>query len=142
MYRNMKGFIYRIYNSQLSYYGSSKSCVSIEDRLRKHQADYYKYNSGKYKVNYLTSFKIFDMRTERYEIELLEELDEPEDQLDLKLRQREAYYITNNECVNKNIPYRSDEEKRQEKNRRQREYKKRLREKKKQQKEDEDVEPN
>ena len=47
-----------------------------------------------------------------------------------KMKEKESYYILNNKCVNKNNPYRTNEQKRQQKNKIQREYYYREKEKK------------
>ena len=53
------------------------------------------------------------------------------EKLTQKMKERESYYILNNKCVNRNNPYRTDEQKRQQKNKIQREYYYREKEKKK-----------
>ena len=116
----MIGYIYRIYNSSDSYYGSTT--VTLAERLRRHQRDYYKYTRGEIK-NKMSSFIIFEKKNDRYEIECVEEVHEnTKEALENKLKEREAFYISNNECVNQNLPVRTAEEKRLQRNRIQREY--------------------
>ena len=70
----------------------------------------------------MSSFVIFDSK-QRYEIEIVEELNTHNGQnLREQLKKREAYYIMNNICVNKNVPIRTTEEKRRQRNKIQRDY--------------------
>ena len=125
------GYIYRIYNDDNSYYGSTN--INLSERLKRHQRDYYKYKR-KEKVNYISSFTILDSR-KRYEIEMIEKVIEYDpEKLRHKMKERESHYILNNKCVNKNNPYRTDEQKRQQKNKIQREHYHRKKEKEKNQK--------
>merc|ERR1712070_808042 len=99
------------------------------ERLKRHQKDYYKYKR-KEKHDYVSSFVILDSR-KRYEIEMVEKvIEDGLEKLRHKMKERESYYILNNKCVNRNNPYRTDEQKRQQKNKIQREYYYREKEKK------------
>ena len=100
----MKGRIYRIIDNTNGnvYYGST--IKEINKREIRHKAGYKLYLHGKL-TKYTTSFCI--IKNKDYKIELVEE-NEFETKRDLY--ERERYYIENNDCVNKQIPNRTDEE--------------------------------
>jgi len=107
----MVGLIYKLSGGGLDYYGSTEQ--TLNKRLNQHKSKYKKYLEGK--TNYLTSFDIIDKND--YNIELVEEVE------DLAiLTQRERYYIENFDCVNKCLPYVSEEEKKQRKRRDDKKY--------------------
>ena len=113
------GYVYRIFNEDDSYYGSTS--INSSERWKRHQKDYYKYKK-KREHNYVSSFVILNSR-KRYEIEMVEKIIEDGlEKLRHKMKEKESYYILNNKCVNKNNPYRTNEQKRQQKNKIQREY--------------------
>ena len=100
----MKGRVYKIIsylddaNEEDVYYGSTKT--KIQARYLKHISDYKSWKENKF--HYISSFDIFEKYTpECCGIELVEEFDFINDE---HLIQREAYYIFNNNCVNKIIP--------------------------------------
>tara|TARA_R110002153_G_C13129987_1_gene479811 strand:+ start:176 stop:760 length:585 start_codon:yes stop_codon:yes gene_type:complete len=99
----MKGHIYKLIDNTNGnvYYGSTTQ--EINKRENNHKSSYKRYLDGKY--NYITSFGI--IKNNDYKFELIEE-NEFETKYDL--HQRERYYIENFDCVNKVIPYRTDEE--------------------------------
>ena len=87
------------------YIGST--CKSrLSQRMSKHKCDYNRWKDGKH--GNMSSFKLFEKYSvENCNIFLIEEFHcETIDQL----RQKEAYYIKNIPCVNKNIPGRTVKE--------------------------------
>jgi hypothetical protein len=87
----------------LTYYGSTCE-PTLARRLSGHVGKCKNFKEGKTK-KYVTSFKILEGGN--YTIVLVELF--PCDSK-MKLHQRERYYIENNECVNKNIPTRTEAE--------------------------------
>lgn len=98
------GKIYRIHCNVTNkdYYGSSAE-PTLARRLAGHVGSFAKYKRGL--GRYCTSFEL--IANGSYEIILCENY--PCDTRD-ELRAREAYYIQNNECVNKCIPGRTKQE--------------------------------
>ena len=104
------GKIYKITAGNLTYYGSTT--VSLSRRLAKHRNDkMYKPNSN------MSSFSLLDMPD--CKIILVE--DYPCDRRE-QLLAREAYYIENNECVNKCRPILTEEQRKQARREEQRRY--------------------
>lgn len=95
------GIIYKIFNDNNCYYGSTTE--SLSNRLCKHLSMYKRYQQGK--DNYVSSYIIFDEGN--YKIEKVE--DYP-CKTEKELLLREGYYIRNNECVNKKIAGRTKNE--------------------------------
>jgi hypothetical protein len=97
-----KGKIYRVVCNitGLTYYGSTCE-PTVARRLAKHVGDFKSFKEGKTN-NYLTSFEV--LKGGNYAIFLVELAP---CNTKMELRQRERYYIENNECVNKNIPTRT-----------------------------------
>jgi hypothetical protein len=95
--------IYKIVGSGLTYYGSTCQ-PTLAKRLAAHKCDYKRYKDGKNHC-VIKSFDIFELG--EYTIVLVEKY--PCTSKD-ELHARERYYIENNECVNKNIPNRTDAE--------------------------------
>ena len=93
------------------YIGST--CQSLKTRLSVHKSDYKRFLKGLY--NNVKSFDV--LKNGDYKIELLENCDIKTKQ---ELLERERFYIENNDCLNKNIPGRTDKEYKQY----QKEYKK------------------
>ena len=95
---NKTGYIYSLTcnNPNLIYYGST--IRPLNERLSKHKYDF--------KNNYCVSSKIL-FEWGNVKINMIEEI-EFEDKKEL--REREAYYIKNLKCVNKEIPNRSKKE--------------------------------
>jgi hypothetical protein len=100
-YSNAK--IYKIYSYENDdvYYGSTVDTLSR--RMTGHRCDLKKYKEGK--KTYTTSYKILELTTAK--IELVENFPCSSKE---ELLQREAYYIRNNNCVNKCIPGRTHQE--------------------------------
>ena len=98
-----RGKIYKIVGGGLTYYGSTCE-KTLAMRMAKHRGGYKHYKSGN--KNYLSSYKIFDICND-YDIVLVENC--PCNSKD-ELHARERYYIENNECININIPNRTDAE--------------------------------
>jgi hypothetical protein len=107
-----KSVIYCIYSTLLNidendiYYGST---VNIKSRWNGHKSAYKGYlNNGKKNCS---SFKIFD----KYGIEncAYKIIEKYPCNSKNELLEKEKYYITNNECVNKRIPNKTDDEKKQ-----------------------------
>jgi len=96
-----KGKIYKIYNNDLIYIGSTTQ--TLEERLKGHLRFYKKYKlvGG----SRCASYDIFDK--DSYKIELLEEFNCNEKK-ELLLKERE--WIEKMTCVNKNIPIRNENE--------------------------------
>lgn len=97
------GKIYKIIGYGLTYYGSTTE--SIKRRLARHKSHYKDFKDGK-RIDKITVFDIFD-RGEDYEIILVEHFICPDKKT---LLDKENYYITTNECVNKCIPNRTLEQ--------------------------------
>ncbi len=99
-----KGKIYKIvdHTNDDVYYGSSCEPI-LSRRLANHVGKYKQYQKGK--CNKYTSFKILE--NGNYDIILVESY--PCKSSD-ELRSREQYYIVNNDCINKNIPNRTQKE--------------------------------
>lgn len=97
------GKIYKISGYGLNYYGSTTE--SIKRRLARHKAHYKDYKDGK-RTDKITVFQIFDLGDD-YNIELIEHFICPDKKT---LLDKENYYITNNECLNKCVPNRTPEQ--------------------------------
>ena len=102
-YLVMKGIIYKVYTKDKTYYGKSTS--SLIQRWWGHKSTFNAYKKGKGR-----NMTVYDLlKEDDVKIELLEEI-EIENKCDIKLKEREAYYIKNFECVNKTIPLRTPKE--------------------------------
>lgn len=99
-----KGKIYKLWSpsKNLIYYGST--IETLAQRLAKHKYDYKKYNENNTKTC-LTSFLVLEC--EDYKIELVEEY---ACNNRTQLEKKEGEYIKNNECCNKIIVGRTDQE--------------------------------
>ena len=99
----MKGYIYKIYDNTNGnvYYGSTTQTLS--KRIAGHRAMYNKYLNGA--TNYTTSYSILSNGDYSYCV-----VEEIECENKWILRNKERFYIENNECVNKQIPTRTDKE--------------------------------
>eukprot|EP01080_Neovahlkampfia_damariscottae_P009107 gene9107-gene1209 len=104
-YRNSK--IYKIVCNvtNLVYVGSTTT-PRLCQRLRKHKYNFTRYQQGIGK--YYTSYEVLE--NNNYQIILIEGL--PDCQNVEQLRSRERYWIDQMDCVNKNRPYITPEEKR------------------------------
>lgn len=102
-----RGKVYMIESASagLIYYGST--CNDLYKRMGTHRSDYKRFQAGKY--HRITSFDVLQHPDAR--IILVEAFPCSNKQ---ELTAREAYYIRNNECVNKVIPGRSKAERYQE----------------------------
>lgn len=98
-----RGKIYMIESAStgLIYYGST--CNELYKRIGMHRNDYKRFQAGKYRRT--TSFDVLQHPDAR--ILLVEAFPCANKQ---ELNAREAHYIRNNDCVNKNIPGRTDVE--------------------------------
>ena len=89
----------------IPYYGSSTQKY-LSSRLTGHIRDFKRYLEGK--MNYITSFKLFeDYGIENIQIILVENYP-CNDKYELESKER--YYIENNLCINKNVPTRTTKE--------------------------------
>ena len=91
------GFIYKITNGDMDYYGSTNRALNI--RLIEHISKYKRYLKGQY--NFVSSFNIIKNANDNLKIELMEEVKYDDKKY---LLQKEKEYILNNECCNKIIP--------------------------------------
>lgn len=100
-----RGKIYKIVcnTTGLTYFGSTCE-KALCNRLSKHKYEYNQYLNDKTRC-YLTSFEIFT--NDNYQIVLVENY--PCENKD-DLFKRERFHIENNDCVNRNIPGRTDKE--------------------------------
>ena len=99
--------IYRITNSGYikCYIGST--CEKLSKRMERHRQAYSKYNRGKTNKR-ISVFDVFDeFGVEDCKVELIENYPCSSKE---ELLRREGHYIKNWECVNKNIPHRTDRE--------------------------------
>lgn len=105
MVNYQNGKIYKIYGltHDLEYYGSTVRTLS--SRLGSHTAEYRNWLKHEKKTNGTTSYLLF--KTGDYKIMLVEKY--PCNTKE-ELHSREAYYIKNNNCVNKFIPCRKGKE--------------------------------
>lgn len=97
-------YVYTITGSGLTYYGSSG--YPICERKSKHKTEYkhWKETRNGYKTQ---SYEILDL-CDNWEFNVLEDGYTKQEALD-----REKWFIQNKECVNKNLPYLTEEEKRE-----------------------------
>lgn len=93
-----KGVIYKLYNEYGTYYGST--IQSLNKRFNHHKC----------KNSTTTSSKKLFQNGSIPKIELIEEVEFDDI---TQLREREAYYIRNLECINIDIPFISEEEKKE-----------------------------
>ena len=99
----MKGIIYKIFTKDKTYYGKTTS--SLKQRWWGHKSNFNAYQKGKSR-----NMTVYDLlKEDDVKIELLEEI-EIENKCDIKLKEREAYYIRNFQCVNTTIPLRTPKE--------------------------------
>ena len=98
------GLVYKITDNTNGnvYYGSTH--MTLKERMRKHITGHKAYNKGK-DVDYCYSFKILDNGDYKEEI-LEQDLYENKE----AMLWRERYYFENYECVNKNRPIITEEE--------------------------------
>ncbi len=100
----MAGRIYKITGYGLTYYGSTKKTLNA--RKQDHKQDCKRYKLGKIR-NRTSSYDILEQGTD-WTIELVEIVED-----DTQLLIREGYHIKNNECVNKHLPGRTEQERRE-----------------------------
>ena len=108
-----KSKIYKIVDNINDNVYIGSTCKTLKTRLSEHKSDYKRFLKGLY--NNVKSFDV--LKNGDYKIELLENCDIKTKQ---ELLERERFYIENNDCLNKNIPGRTDKEYKQY----QKEYKK------------------
>jgi len=106
MVNYQNGKIYRIDGGGLTYIGSTTNKY-LSTRLALHKSAHKLYLDGT--NHYYTSFEI--LKTDDYKIELIENY--PCDSKD-ELCAREGHYVRQMECVNKNIPGRTQKESKKE----------------------------
>jgi hypothetical protein len=94
----MIGRIYKLEGNGLTYYGSTTT--SLQERLYKHRSAYKLWLMDK--ARYCSSFEIIKGE---HTIVLI---DEGKFETKHQMRQCEKYWITNNPCINKQIPNRTD----------------------------------
>ncbi len=106
MVNYQNGKIYKLVSNQTNevYYGST--CQELCERMAGHRRHYMQYQNGK--MNYISAFEI--LKYDDCKIVWVE--DYPCDNKP-QLFARETEYIKSNECVNKRVPYRNDEEKKE-----------------------------
>ena len=101
----MKGNIYLMWNSQYCYVGSTVKC--IYERYAQHYSSFNCWIKGS--KNWLSSYNLF-MSNETVNIKLLEEVEFSTFDKSV-LFQREAYYISQYDCVNEANPYNGNRKK-------------------------------
>jgi len=98
------GKIYKIVdNTNNKIYVGSTTKYYLSDRLSGHRCDYRRYLKGKH--SYVSSFEI--IKNNDYDIVLLELVNCNSKE---ELKARERYYIETLDCINKNIPGRTNKE--------------------------------
>ena len=98
-----EGKIYQIVDNTNNNKYIGSTCCSLKNRLSKHKCAYKSFLKGLY-----GNTKSFDiLKNNNYKIELLENCNIKTKQ---ELLARERFYIENNECLNKNMPGRTDKE--------------------------------
>ena len=105
--------IYKIVDNTNDNIYIGSTCKTLKTRLSKHKCGYKRFLKGLY--NNVKSFDI--IKNNNYKIELLEDCNIKTKQ---ELLARERFFIENNDCLNNNIPGRTDKEYKQY----QKEYKK------------------
>jgi len=111
----MKGIIYKIYDNTNgnTYYGSTKQQVSR--RINDHKGGYKRYLKGSY--GYCKSFDI--IKNCDYSYNVVEEVEYGER---WELLKKEREYIENNDCINKMLPFKTEEELKEKNNDRQKKH--------------------
>jgi hypothetical protein len=97
------GKIYKIIDNTNGNVYIGSTTQQLNKRLSEHKSYYNRYLNGK--GNNCTSFDI--IKNNDYRIELIKFVIYKDR---IELHQRERYYIENNNCINKNIPLRTDKE--------------------------------
>jgi len=97
------GYIYKIFDNTNGniYYGSTSQ--SLSQRITNHRSEYKKYLDGR--GGYTKSFDI--LKNNDYSYSVVEKVEYNEK---YELRQRERFYIENNDCVNIVIPLQTRKE--------------------------------
>ena len=98
-----KAKIYKLIDNSSDKVYIGSTCGSLEERLSKHKCGYKRFLKGLY--NNTRSFDI--IKNNDYKIELIENCQIKTKQ---ELLERERYYIETNDCLNKNIPGRTEKE--------------------------------
>ena len=98
-----KAKIYKITDNTNDNIYIGNTCRNLEERLSEHKSSYKRFLKGLYR-----NVKSFDiLKNNNYKIELLENCNITTKD---ELLARERYYIENNDCLNKNIPGRTEKE--------------------------------
>jgi len=103
MEKYQKGKIYKLTNEETNdvYYGSTTK--TLKQRFSSHKCDYKRYLEEK--EHYYSSFEII-----KYSSAVIELVEEFPCDTKKELHERERYYIENNECVNRDLPGRTQKE--------------------------------
>jgi hypothetical protein len=94
------GKIYKLIDNTNGNIYIGSTILTLNKRLSVHKCKYKSYLNNKY--TYVTSFEI--IKNNDYRIEIIKYVIYKDK---IELRQRERYYIENNDCINKNIPSRT-----------------------------------
>ena len=98
-----KAKIYKITDNTNDNIYIGNTCRNLEERLSEHKSSYKRFLKGLF--HNVKSFDI--LKNNNYKIELLENCEIKTKQ---ELLERERYYIETNDCLNKNIPGRTEKE--------------------------------
>ena len=110
MNRYENGKIYRITDIGYNKFYVGSTCENLSKRIERHRTKYKNYKAGKTNKK-ISVFEIFDeFGIEDCKIELIENY--PCNCKEELLR-REGHYIKNTDCVNKVIPHRAEEERKE-----------------------------
>lgn len=96
--------IYRLYGADMSYYGSTHQ--PLYERKATHKSHFKTWKNGKCKWK-CASYDILDA-CDDWDLEIVETL--PANSSKAEVLNREKWWITNNECINKNSPLQTKEE--------------------------------
>jgi hypothetical protein len=98
-----KGKIYKIEDNSNGNIYIGSTCKTLKERLSKHKSNYKRYLNG-----FGSNVRSYDIiKNNNFTIKLLEKCNIKTKQ---ELYQRERYYVENNDCLNKQIPGRTEKE--------------------------------
>ena len=101
------GKIYKIFDVGYNKCYIGSTCEELSQRMARHRAIYKQYAKGK-RASYVSSFDLFDeFGLDNCKIELLEAVAVNNRE---ELRQQEGKHIQNNECINKRLAGRTDQQ--------------------------------